>query len=322
MIVTAIVDPTALDRKYWKGNKLYQDQIELFLRDIFINGLLISDGKGKLLRELAEKIKPIPRHRAITLFEEIKKTKRVVEYKYPIQYHETWKICCELERELEKLHHPPDVIITGEDHRRDINTSATQVITFTDYINSDFKKKRDDYLIEKPLHKLNLGERKDLFTRVIRFARKIRIYDKQIGKATSLSGFKRGISFILRLFKESDFHGNKTVEVEIYTFPHDHGYTTNPLDQETANNRIREFIGELREEFDLSLKLFVMNDNEEQHHARYLQTESAILLMERGFDFVDSKNDGTVKPTEISLKPRSRDYLREIRQLPNHCTLK
>ncbi len=38
--------------------------------------------------------------------------------------------------------------------------------------------------------------------------------------------------------------------------------------------------------------------------------------MERGFDFIE--NDRNVKPTEISLKPKSREHLRKLRNLPNH----
>jgi len=220
MIVTAIVDPTALDRKYWKNDKLYRHQIELFLKDILTNGLLISDQNGKLLRELAEKIEPI--QGAKTLFEEIKKNKRVVRYNYPTRHQETWKICYELER-----FQPPDVIITGEDHRRDINdnTYYSQAITFGNYLKSPFKEKRDSYLVVKPLHELEFSECKDLFTRVIQFASSIRIYDKQIGKGKNLPGFRRGISFILDLWRKSDSYCNRKVEVEIYTFQSDHGHT-------------------------------------------------------------------------------------------------
>ena len=34
--------------------------------------------------------------------------------------------------------------------------------------------------------------------------------------------------------------------------------------------------------------------------------------MERGFDFI--KNDREIKPTEISLKPKSREHLRKLRK--------
>ncbi len=253
MIVTAIVDPTALDSKYWKNNKPYQVQIERFLSDILVNGLLISDQKKRLLHELGNKIRSIPK--AKILFEEIEKNKRVIKCKHPTHHQKTWRICCELEQ-----HQSPDVIITGKDHLVDIRTniSESQVITFDTYLNSDFKKKRDGYLIVKPLHELRFSECEDLFTRVIQFASKIRIYDKQIGKGKNLLGFSKGISFILRLWKEADSYCNKTVEVEIYTFQADHGYTENAHCQETAETRIdKDLVGKLKKDFELPLKLWL-----------------------------------------------------------------
>ena len=205
------------------------------------------------------------------------------------------------------VHRSPDVIIASPSNLQEFRNSVSggcQVITFEDYLNSAFEKKRDGYLVVKPLHELDFSECEDLFTRVVEFASEIRIYDKQIGKrGNNLAGFRQGIHFILSLWKKTDSYRNKTASVKIYTVQDDSDYQI----------ICKELIGRLKRKLRLPLELFLMPKDKGWQHARYLETESTVLLIERGFDFV--RYGGTeMKPTEISLKPGSREYLRKLRK--------
>ena len=303
MIVTAIVDPTALAKDLLK-DEAYRLQVEQFLKGIKKNGFLVTDSEEKLIAQMKTMIE----HSNInTLFYETvlspNNAPRIIHYKVPIPAtpdQDIKNVCVKLDG-----CRSPDVIIASPGNLQDFRNSVTggcQVITFKDYSSSEFEKKRDGYLIVKPLHKLEFSECEDLFTRVVGSASEIRIYDKQIGvKGGNVAGFRRGIGFILRLWKKADYYCNKTVNVKIFIVRDDSAYQIETV--------CKDLINKLKKELKLPLELFIMPKR--QQHARYLETESTVLLMERGFDFM--RNDREIKPTEISLKPESREYLRTLR---------
>lgn len=303
MVVTAIVDPSALAKDLLK-DEAYRLQVEQFLKGIKTNGFLVTDSEEKLITQMKNLIHD---SNINTLFYETilspNNPPRIIHYKVPISTtlgQDTKNVCVKLDG-----CRSPDVIIASPGNLRDFRNSVTggcQVITFKDYSSSDFEKKRDGYLTVKPLHKLGFSECEDLFIRVVGSAHEIRIYDKQIGKkGGNIAGFRRGIGFILRLWKKADYCCNKAVKVKIFIVRDDTGYQ-----KETV---CKDLIGKLKKELNLPLELFIMPNR--QQHARYLETESTVLLMERGFDFM--RNDREIKPTEISLKPESREYLRTLR---------
>jgi hypothetical protein len=49
-------------------------------------------------------------------------------------------------------------------------------------------------------------------------------------------------------------------------------------------------------------------------HARYLQTQSAVVLFERGFDLFDM--NGSVKRNELKVMNFRHEHLEECRRLP------
>lgn len=317
MLVTALVDPSALEPKYMQ-DEAYKIQVDGFLAGILQNGLLISDRDGILLNRMGSKIKMLSRAQKIQIrFEEVLKNKGrwIVKYKFPTTSQNTNKICYELER-----HRPPDVIIAGPDYLREFQSSCSEskVITFEEYSSSEFEEQRTQYMTAlQPLHELEFDECKELFIRVVKFAKFLRIYDKQIGKGRNLPGFRRGIHFILRLWQNHGyFFGEKTAGVQIYTCRNELKHPSEKNEVEKAKSRINKFlINKLEKEFDVPIELFMKRDRSREIHARYLQTQSTIILMERGFDFL--KNNNEVKQTEIQLKPNSAGHLENIRNLPD-----
>ncbi len=310
MIVTAIVDPSALNPKYLKKD-VYKLQVEQFLAGILKNGLLVSDREGKLLSEMKQRINASPSRSQkiqIQFTEIVKSNKRVVKCEFSPTGQDITKKCCELEGHLR-----PDVIIASHDHREYFqkNCPKTKVITFTEYSDSDFEKERDQYMTElQPLHELKSCEWEDLFIRVVRFAKHLYIYDKQIGTGNNLRHFRRGIEFILDLWKKHGYHFGGEPETRIYT-------CESRGDPESAKREIEKvLVDKLNKKFKLSINLFVKECNSEfRVHARYLQTQSTIILMERGFDFLEE--DGSIKQTEIQLKPKSSKHLEKFRRLPS-----
>jgi len=316
MIVTAITDPSALDQKYF-NDQAYRSHAQMFLQGVLKNGLLICDQEYVLLQEMALRISAQRKDKKLfTLFEEILKNKRqrIVSYKVPISGSDTQKICRELERHL-----PPDVVIANPDDLQHFRNfcSESQVITFSDYLNSEYEEEREKYFTWiPPLHQLEFHQCKDLFIRIVRFAKYLRIYDKQIGKANNLSGFLRGIRFILQLWNQHGyFKGEHNAFVDIYTSSYrpENEYTHRE-NAEKIRRIKKNLIDKLQKEFPWTIKLHIKRDASDIH-ARYLQTQSSILLMERGFDFL--KNSSSVKHTEIQLRPSASKYLCEIRNLPN-----
>ena len=316
MLVTALVDPSALEPKYLQ-DKAYKIQVDGFLAGILQNGLLISDRNGILLNRMGSKIKMLSLAQTIQIrFEEILKNRRIVKYKFPTTSQNTNKICYELER-----HRPPDVIIAGPGYLKNFRSSCSEskVITFEEYSSSEFEEQRTQYMTAlQPLHELEFDECKELFIRVVKFAKFLRIYDKQIGKGSNLGGFQKGIQFILSLWKEHGyFFEEKNAEVQIYTCGDDSKYLSNKnYEVEKAKSRINEdLISKLKKDFAGPIKLFMKRDRYREFHARYLETQSTIILMERGFDFL--RNNEEVKQTEIQLKPKSDRHLESFRNLPD-----
>ena len=313
MIVTAILDPSALDQKYL-NDKAYLIQARQFLSEIWTNGLLISDRENVLVCEMIRKVISKSSDTDLRiLIEEIVKNKRqrIVLYKALTSSQDVQKICCELEH-----HRPPDVVVAGPDHVRDLQNccSESKVITFSEYSGSEFEreiKKYQNWL--PPIHELSYTEREDLFVRVVRFAKYIRIYDKQIGKGGNMKGFLKGLGFILALWEEHGYFQSER-KVEIYTCAKKHAHQYNARENKEAMAKVQaELVDKLKARFELCIKLHVKDDRENEFHARYLQTQSTILLMERGFDIMKA-GDGNVKKTEVRLSPNAAKHLDEFRR--------
>ncbi|MCY4234665.1 MAG: hypothetical protein OXE59_13125 [Bacteroidetes bacterium] len=312
--MSAILDPAAVAKEYLK-NDTYRLQVEQFLKGIIENGVLICDNKGVLLDQTLKTIinaaKANTKNKKVEiLWNDLIKLKpqKIITAKsgLTLGIDAPVEICSRLESDA-----PPDVIITSPDNYNNFYHSChgqTKLIKFDNYLQSEFEKQRNRFFMIKPLQDFQLDQRKKLFSKFLRFTKEIRIYDKHIGHANNLSGFLKGINWILNLWKDDGYFFNANPKLYIYTA--DHGINAND------RNRLKsDLLDELSNNFGaLSIKLYLQKlENSSHFHARYLQTNSSILLIERGFNFLKDQTGKTVLDTEIALKPKSASYLDQLR---------
>ena len=314
MIVSAILDPAAVAIKYLRDDT-YRLQVEQFLKGIIENGVLICDNEEILLNQTSKRITDAMKadskcKKLEILFNELltHESQKIIKTKLGLIAGQTATadICSRLELDVR-----PDAIIASPDNYNDFKNSCAgyaKIIQFHTYLKSEFEIQRNQSFMIKPLQELNLKEREKLFSGFLRFTKEIRIYDKHIGNASNLSGFLKGINWIVDLWKRNGYFFKENPKLYIYTA--DHGIDTH------ARDRLKsDFLNQLNANFsDLSIELFFQKlENSRDFHARYLQTNSSILLIERGFNFLKDQKGETVLDTEIALKPKSATYLEQLR---------
>ncbi len=319
MIMTAILDPSALDQKLLNNDRAYLTQTEGLLWGIVEdqNILLILDQKKVLLKEIQHRVDVLQKSNAlrnrqrlqILLAELLKsKKKRFVEYKTRVSGSNVLETCCELERDQ-----PPDAVITSKYHRTEFSKKlcASELIVLSEYLESRFEEKRKKYLASLPVHLLAPDERDELFIRTVRHASYLYVYDKQIGpntdlRVSNLPQFYRGIAYLLNLWKEQGYNRDLRVVIvtcakidrEIEELREEEG-----KDLKRGIEKIRrKLVNKLERKFGVRIDLVMKHDRHNETHARYLQTQSATFLVERGFDFIKSGNNGIeFKKTIVGL---------------------
>lgn len=85
--------------------------------------------------------------------------------------------------------------------------------------------------------------------------------------------------------------------------------------QENYRKIVRELIEPLKSQFPWSIELFVKSDSDGIFHARYLETQHAIINVERGFDMF--KPNGSFKRNFFTLHTEASSHLKECRNLPD-----
>ena len=89
-------------------------------------------------------------------------------------------------------------------------------------------------------------------------------------------------------------------------------------DVDRVNRKInRELMERLKERFPSwwQVKLSVKNDANGIFHARYLETQHAIIRIDRGFDLF--KQNGEFRPNFFTLHMAESSHLKECRELPD-----
>ena len=299
MLMTALVDPSAFDRKLFDGN-YYGSCAKHFLEDMIIeNGLLFADRRTGLVKDMMEKINALPS-----------------KYGSPIQTYLTTalKSRCRvvgletspdssanmLKRLIQRC--PPDAIFTSPE-RIDCFKEGIPALSFLDYQDSRFQSKRRRYQRgHLDLNQLGDRENEDIFVRTIRFAKKLGIYDKQIGQADEekIDNFLRGIDYILGLWQKHGYFMNRGVngQVDIYTcekrwYRRKHANDRDRLENQQRIDMLRcLLVYPLRETYGngengWEVNLHVKQDRWNEMHARYLDAGVAVLHIDRGFDFFD-----------------------------------
>ncbi len=329
MLVSAVLDPSAFDACYF--DELYRIHAEDFLLGIERNGLLIVDTENRLRSALINRIQSIPikyGQRLRILVEELllkNKSKRIVTF--PISSNETLSSNLQdLTYHLKTVSKADALIFKNQNQTKSTEILNSSIVPLSKYRDSEFETDRQRYENKVgPIDTLPKSEVDDLIIRSVHFTKWLRFYDAYIGKGENTSRFRRGIEYILSLWENRGFFASQQGfgDVEIYTCvekiqDHETGHAKEKKlkrNQENYQKTVRELINPLKNQFPWPIKLIVKNDSGGIFHARYLETQHAIIRVERGFDLF--KQNGGFRRNFFTLNMAESSHLKECRELPD-----
>ena len=331
MIISLIIDPTAMDSRYFSSIDGYRFNMNALFDGLSKNGVLVVDENGFLERELSTCLSSLPikyrQELQIRLEELLKnKRKRIIKADAKSGKGDIFTIMSKLNElyDVDAVCLSDDTFQVAEGREYDL----ANALSISSYLDSEVERRRRSYLSElPPLHKLSVAEVEDFFIRSVRYSKWLRFYDKQIGKGSNLKGFFRGIDFILSTWADHGVFSREQSRIEIITSTlHYLDNRTYDKEQKREENfgaieRVqKQLIGPLQKKYrDWEIVLRVKNASPTLFHARYLEAQFLILGVDRGFDFFERDGDGFV---ECSLNIRNGDalHLAELRALPDlHC---
>jgi hypothetical protein len=323
MLMTAVVLPDAFRASQFSAPG-YHLNAEVFMKGINSNGVILVDSNERLYSELCdavESLAPIGKGKNThALFEELLKKRRqkIVRFVRTTCPSSRQSPCAEIAHAVASTCRP-DALITGSNPDHALvsdSTPVTRIIPIPDYIGSDFEEERRRFHENlRPSDQMKYGEFDELIIRSTRYSRWLRLYDKQIGKGTNLSHFRRGIERILRLWVDYSHFPCHELRAELFTCVDDSKDAA--FSSEVAYRRVRDdVVQDLSQEFSLQIDLQFKKDVNLICHPRHLQTQSVAILFERGFDFLNG--DGTFRRSFVRIDGGCSDHLQEYRQLPTY----
>ena len=332
MLVSAVLDPSAFEAEYFDA--LYTIQVVDFLKGIQRNGLLIVDSENRLRDALVRQYETLPskpRGRLRILVEELllkRRTRRIIVCHLSssnIPSMDLLDLAYNLKEDTEA-----DTLIVGNESLETLKSDgrfSESIIPLLEYRDSDFEMKRQRYESQVgPIDTLPKSEVGDLIIPSVRFTKWLRFYDAYIGSGENTSRFRKGIEYILSLWREHGFFADEqgVGSVEIFTRSANQirdnetdQAKKSKLERNQENHRkvLGELIEPLNEDFPWPIKLFVKNDPDGIFHARYLETQHAIIRIDRGFDLFDQNNE--FRRNFFTLNMAESSHLRECRDLPD-----
>ena len=337
MLMSAVLDPFVLDFDDAYFDDLYMINAEDLLRGIKKNGVLIVDSGKKLQNALRDRIKsqafPMKYQKRLQiLVEELLKNKKRRIVECPVAPNSTASgnllgIACDLKTDTEA-----DGLIVGNKNFEALRFNpkySDGIVPLSEYRDSDFEKERQRYCDGLgPIDMLSRSEVDEIVIRSIRFSKWLRFYDAYIGTGENTSRFRKGIEYILSLWREYGFFASQPDigSVEVFTRSAEQirddetdyaRESKEERNQESYQKVVRELIEPLNsnEDFPWPIKLSVKDDPDGIFHARYLETQHAIIRVDRGFDLF--KQNGEFRRNFFTLNMAESSHLRECRDLPD-----
>ena len=334
MLMSAVLDPSAFD--VGDFDELYTIQVEDFLQGIWRNGVLIVDSERKLQEALFEKVESLPEkgkweRLRISLTDLLKdKSKRVAVRLVSLSNASSvdpLELTCDLKKDTEA-----DILILGDENFETLRFNPKYndgIVPLSKYRDSDFEEERQRYCDGlRPIDTLSRSEVDEIVIRSIRFSKRLWFYDAYIGTGDNTSHFRKGIEYILSLWREHGFFASQqgVGSVEIFTCSAEHirddetdfaKESKAGRNQENYQKVVRELIEPLNsnEDFPWPIKLSVKDDPDGIFHARYLETQHAIIRIDRGFDLF--KQNGDFRRNFFTLNMAESSHLKECRELPD-----
>lgn len=337
MLVSAVLEPSVFDVKFF--DELYTIHAIDFLRGIERNGLLIVDEDGALQNDFCKRFDkeeneyeliPIKyRLRIQKYIEELllkNKSKRLILSPVSSKIsssEDLFELASALKKDTKA-----DTLIVGNDNfemNRFDPKHKDGIVPLPKYRDTDVEKNRQRYCVGlAPIDSLPRCEVDDIIVRSIRYSKWLRFYDRYIGTGDSTSDFRKGIRYILTLWDKHGYFSSKQGigDIKIYTCSAeqirddaiDHAIESKlERNQEKYRKIIRELINPLKNQFPWPVELVVKNDPYGIFHARYLETQHAIVRVDRGFDLF--KQNGEFRRNFFTLNMAESPHLKECREL-------
>ena len=331
MIVYAVVSPSVFDSEHFEQSG-YRDQVALFFRGLQGNAVLLLDPTASLLDEIESTVGNL----SIKYRQELEI--RIAELRKSLREKRRCRMVVKLsatkcntasnQTPLQRcssvaLAASADAVFLPEYEIAALGASGLVLPTarMAEYSRTEFEERRRYFMEDlPPIDQLAPEAFDDLIVRATRFSVWIRVYDKQIGKGSNVSNFRRGLERILDLWlANAHFHPQR---VEIITAESEHldegesGYVA-----EQKQNRIREcntrvrtlLLSPLRSSVPLAITVSIKRDGNRIFHARHLQTQTAVVLMERGFDI--QSDTGELRRNIVKVDLGAQTHLEECRGL-------
>ncbi|MDE0317802.1 MAG: hypothetical protein OXM61_23230 [Candidatus Poribacteria bacterium] len=316
MLVSAVPDPSAFDASHF--NAVDRIQAEVFLDGIERNGLLIVDSGRRLQNALISQIKSLPdkfgQQLQIKIAELLlkKKTRRTIAIP-PSSNGKSPSNLLDLALQL-KTDTKTDALIVGEDSLKTLKSVQKDdagIVPLSEYRDSDFEKCRQRYVDGLgPIDTLPRSEVDKFIKRTVRFTKWLRFYDPYIGKGNNTGEFREGIEYILSLWEKHGFFASQkgTGSVEIYT--------SRGRNIQIQHERIvKEIITPIKSQFPWPIKFLIKINRGRIFHARYLETQHAIIRVDKGFDLFEK--NGQFKPNLFTLNMTESRHVGRYRNLPD-----
>ena len=146
--------------------------------------------------------------------------------------------------------------------------------------------------------------------RLVRFTKWLRFYDPYIGKGSNTKEFREGIEYFISLWdKHGFFVSQQDISgVEIYT---SRSRNIHLQHQQIKN----EIITPIQNKFPWTIKYYIKNNLRRIFHARYLETQHAIIRVDRGFDLFEK--NGQFRQNLFTLHMKEGSLVRRYRNLPD-----
>ncbi len=121
----------------------------------------------------------------------------------------------------------------------------------------------------------------------------------------------KGFSYILDAWTEQR-HFDEVGSVEIITLSKSE--IDSPVNEEAKDTLVRMILEPLRKRYQFRICLLIKRAEFKNFHPRHLQTDYAILHVDRGFDLFDSR--GNLLPNPVTLRNADKHHLERYRNLP------
>lgn len=323
MLVSTVVLPESFSASHF-SDPTYPLNMEVFLRGIGTNGLILVDSENTLYQQICDKVEPLANiakgKTTHALFEELLKKHRQKIIRF-VQTECSFKS----NRQLPELAScvaikcKADSLVTDPASLAQLKAAtggSVQVIPITDYIGSSIEADRRRCVENlSSLDGMVAGEFDELIVKATRFSHWLRFYDKQIGKGTSLSRFRRGIEKIVRLWVDAAYFPKGQLSIELYTVVDDSQHKE--FDPPVAYHRVKgDLVDPLQHQFGIPIKLSVKRDPDSKCHPRHLQTQSLAIMFEKGFDILE--DNGSLCRSFMTAGGDFITHLQEFRKLSEY----